>query len=147
MNSYYLLLHIFILVFCIFESASLFETWMVSPFDAYSWVVFAIWLLPLYAIRIPHTWMLSECALLLVILGILTEVNTVTYLGLAFSVAAWVPWTKASFLWIFSAICWMPIISYLAVEFPFSLTVISKILTVALCSILKVRSLQNANQR
>ncbi|MFA6916311.1 MAG: hypothetical protein WC222_07925 [Parachlamydiales bacterium] len=137
------LLHLSIITFCLWESLSLFEAWFVSPYDAFNWIPFILWLLPLYALRLPTSWVASELALVMVIAGILTAVNTLTYIGFAFSIAAWIPWSKESPLWISSSILWMPIFSYLMVEWPFGIAISCKVLGVSLATLLKIRSLRN----
>lgn len=127
-----------ILVFCLWRSADLLSAWRNAPYDRWGWLAFALWCLPAVAALVrghaawgAARWMacLPWLALALALAGSLGEVNFLAYWGLACALAGWsatganpppAPRLAAVWpagLWLLLAVCWMPVLGWVASSF------------------------------
>lgn len=132
-----------IFLFNLVNSVDLFRSWSDTPVEEVSLFFFLIWLLPL-----PIHWcenpeeefvlsrengMLAFLSLLMALLGMVSSLNAFAYWGLAFSVAACLPWSMTHLWWIVSSIAWMPASGWLLLrQFPESSPLVAQLLRLAL---------------
>jgi len=108
-----------VVVFCAAQCPWLLSAWLHSPFDHLGWVVFGMWLCPMVfglfrsAPPEPAEWLLvaaAGCSLA----GAALDVNALRNIGLALSLAAFLPWrTPGALLWTGVAVAWMPVFGWL----------------------------------
>jgi len=112
-----------IAIYCAYQSDNLFLAWRTSPFDYLSWIPLLIWCLPVVFMamdpdpefqlgNVEHS--LMGTALFVSLLGTMTTLNALKYLGLAFAIVAVIRWIPAHFVWFVSAASWMPAFGYFA---------------------------------
>ena len=112
-----------ILIYSFINSSELFNSWFTTSYERYTVLFFSIWLIPIVYIMISKkTFLLLNqsmiwVALLFSLLGSLGEMNTFRYIGLAFALAAFVPYGWHLYLWIPAALAWMPAIGWLATHY------------------------------
>ncbi len=109
-----LIVGIAILLYCSWNAADLLIAWQTASLERFSWLLFLIWLLPLfymfkYPLRkeIPYAWLLLS-GLLLTFIGSLGTLNMLKYMGLAATSASFLPWKTSNIFWLTSALVWMP---------------------------------------
>jgi hypothetical protein len=114
-----------IAAYCAYQSENLLLAWRTSPFDHLSWIALLIWCLPIVFMaldpapefqlgRIEHS--LMGAALFVSLLGTMTSLNALKYLGLAFSLMAIIRWIPAHIIWFMGAASWMPAFGYFAAK-------------------------------
>lgn len=115
------LLPLAILLYAAISSRALLQAWTFSPYDAFGWLAFIIWLIPvplflafyhLSAGTPPYQPPLLVLAISCNLLGMAASLNALNYLGLAFSLAAFLPLRPALALWLACSISWMPAFSW-----------------------------------
>jgi hypothetical protein len=134
-----------ILIYCIWNSNSLLQTWgQTSYYENYGWILLILWCLP-----IVYYWTVSKkaeekfhhfnpillaLALFFSILGTLGDLHVFQHVGLAFILAAFIPWSLVNIIWMMASFLWMPASSwiashvaldYIAFVFPFRLLILS----------------------
>ncbi|MEW6159417.1 MAG: hypothetical protein AB1813_18475 [Verrucomicrobiota bacterium] len=107
-----------ILVYCAWQARDLLSAWRHSPFDAFGWVIFLIWLIPAAAgafavTRTRFNLLMATAALVLSFVGELGSLNFLKYWGLASALAAWGRFSWAHCLWWISAAAWMPFFGWM----------------------------------
>jgi len=117
------LLGILILAYCVWNAKDLIQSWFqISLYEHYSWIILAVWLLPwLYfwliaarsGERVINSTLLGA-ALLLSLLGRIGALHLLSYIGLALALAAFVPWSVSTFIWLVCSITWMPVSGWAA---------------------------------
>lgn len=116
-----LLLAILILIYCLWNGRELFQAWIqTSYFEHYSWILFILWCLPLIYYFVlkkssdrPNS-ILMGMALFFSLAGNLGELHTFEYIGIALSLAAFIPWLTLNIVWIIASFLWMPGSSWIA---------------------------------
>jgi hypothetical protein len=114
-----IILALIILLYCLWNSADMFKSWVSAPYERFSWLFFLLWLLPLiylwilkstgkWAGGLPVNNFFLWAALIITLLGILGNINAVIYVGLAFSMASFMPWGPFLLIWLAGSISWMP---------------------------------------
>jgi len=112
-----------VVAWCAVQSDGLLLAWRTSPFDYLGWVALLLWCLPLVSQclrpdlefepgRIEYC--LMGAALLVSLLGSMTSLNALKYLGLALAIVALHRWSPANILWFLGAAGWMPAFGYFA---------------------------------
>lgn len=111
-----------ILAFNIWNSQTLITTWIDAPIEAWTWIAFLIWTLPIFVfwyafanaeveLSTGNTLLLG-LSLLAAFLSIIGSINALAYIGLALSLASFVPWNFAHLLWIMTSASWMPALGW-----------------------------------
>lgn len=118
----YPVLEAIILLFAVVLSRGLWTGWRDAPYDRLAWLAFLIWFAPLIVLwarerqswrRHGDPWMLAA-AMALLVLGVLADINAISYGGLACAIVAlvpWMPWWRR-LLWLGVSVCWMPAFGY-----------------------------------
>lgn len=102
------------------QSAELVRAWRDAPFDQLGWLSFLVWVLPaVWALRHcpareDQGLLLTALALVLVVAGLLLDLNALRYLALALALGAWVPASVPHAVWLLGAVAWMPLFGWLA---------------------------------
>jgi hypothetical protein len=111
--------------FALWRSMVLVEGWRHAPLERAAWVMFLVWLLPLAVFigRASGTPANQESArpiwpfipaLFLTLVGTLGSLNALCYVGLAFALVGLTGWSWMHWLWLASAVSWMPVFGWLA---------------------------------
>ena len=112
-----------IVAYCAWQSRDLIVTWQISTTDRLAWLAMLIWCLPVPVSCFTSFEMkgdkrfraiLPGLALLLGIVGQLGQANTLQHVALALALGAVARQTTASVVWLFCAVCWMPLFGWLA---------------------------------
>ncbi len=117
-------LELAVAAFCGWQAAGLLTAWQHSPFDHLGWLSFLIWLAPLggaWRERTPcreTALILPMLALGLAVAGRLLELNALNYGALAVALTALLPGAARRSLWLASALAWMPLLGWVARDFP-----------------------------
>ena len=103
------LLPILILIYTAFNSKELINAWINAPLDWLGWLPFTVWLLPLCFvgrsnIHYPFLWI----AVIFSLLGDMSSLNALRYLGFSSAIAAWAPLSWGTVVWWISSVAWMP---------------------------------------
>lgn len=134
------LLEIVVVLYCGWQSYSLFQSWGVFSTEYYSWIPFLIWCLPLLiylflpSFCIPKedtSYPLLATAIAFSFLGTIGSLNTLHYFSFAIALAAIPPPTYWKLIWIILAISWMPGFGWYATYHLQNLTLLFRILLAA----------------
>jgi len=118
-----------ILVFSLVNSHHLFRSWFNTPIENFSGLIFFLWILPLPVFwfcksKQENPWttantFLSWLYLLFGLISIVTSLNAIAYVGLAFACSTLIPWLPVNYFWLIASISWMPAFGwYLTHQFP-----------------------------
>jgi len=112
-----------ICAYCAWQSASLVQPWISSPYDRFGWVAFMIWCTPVLLywlfltdtclLRPPERPLLLGFGLLFSVQGMISSFNVFQHMGLALAVAGMMPHSRAHLLWLSSSLTWMPVFGWL----------------------------------
>ena len=108
-----------IILYCGWNAKGLLFAWAYSPMEAFSWLAFLIWCLPLLywiAYCLPALEISSIClgsALLFSLMGNLGSVNTLHYFALSLALASVAPQKMTTWVWMTGSISWMPLLGWL----------------------------------
>ena len=103
--------------FCAWHSADLLHAWRHSPYDRLGWLALLLWALP--AVRAvwrgskpAYGFKLAVGSLALALIGVLGGLNFLVYWGLAGAIGSLAGVAGRAWLWLFLAICWMPVFGW-----------------------------------
>ena len=111
-----------VFAYCLWHARPLLLAWQKSPHDRLGWVAFIIWCLPILLRRSIHPsgqytekrlFPLLVLALALSFFGSIGSLNALKYTGLALAFAGLAPASPRHILWLFSAVCWMPVFGWM----------------------------------
>lgn len=131
-----------VLAFTALRSTELINAWRHSPLDRFGWIAFLVWLSPIAAsvtkpsapgFHAVRPWLLGA-SLGASLIGIVADLNTANYLGLALAVAALGGWSWQHALWFASAIAWMPAFSWAGQGLPRTAIIAGRIVATSLAS-------------
>jgi hypothetical protein len=113
-------------LYCLWNSRDLLDAWQHCLYDRYDWMVMLIWCIPLIIIRFfppderasGNTQAIyTGTGLLFSFIGTIGSLNLLTYAGLAVVIAGWLPFSWVQFVWILSALSWMPALGWIGSRF------------------------------
>ena len=111
--------------FALWRSTVLLEGWRNAPLERAAWVMFLVWLVPL-SVFLWREWSSPSNsqtarpiwpfvpALVLTLVGTLGSLNALCYVGLAFALVGLTGWSWKHWLWLATAVSWMPVFGWLA---------------------------------
>lgn len=114
-----------ILIYITFQCTELFNAWLKTPLERYGWLIFVIWLLPLFFhyVRVfkgivahKASTPLILTALGLSLIGSLGTLNTLHYTGLAMALASFLPPSWRLISYVMSSVAWMPAFSWFVIK-------------------------------
>lgn len=97
-------------------SLELFRGWRHSSLDAFAWMAFLIWLLPVWFAPLPRNEYSPAClgaGAACVAGGLAAGMDPLIYFGLALGLASFAPGSSAKLPWLASAAAWMPFFPFL----------------------------------
>jgi hypothetical protein len=103
-----------VLAYALYEAKDLWFAWNHSPFDAFGWMAFAIWIAPVFVPREKQVYepVFVMAGIGLILLGQMGELNLLKYLGLAAILAGLQAFKKGREVWLFCSLSWMPLFGY-----------------------------------
>jgi hypothetical protein len=116
------LVELAILAFCAWLSRDLLNAWRHSPHDKFGWLALLIWLVPVVVSqarqgRNSANVFFLGAAIVMGAFGDLSEFHFLGHVALAFSIAAWLPVTLGSVVWLVTALAWMPVFGWQTAHF------------------------------
>lgn len=113
-----------VLGFCVWQAADLVTAWRHSPFDRLGWLALGIWLAPTLVSAFRYRAveplplkrrdaLLCWLALLVCLIGILTDMHCLKHAALALACAAITPAFRFWGLWFALSLAWMPALGWL----------------------------------
>ena len=140
-----------IVIYAVWQSLELFNSWFISPFERYSWIIFLIWLVPLFYCCLSKKVLIQPVflwlALAFTFFGVIGSLNAVKYVGLSFAIASFVPFYYISVFWIFGSSSWMPAFGWLGSHFLGDFALFVRFLLVSVTSIWMVAYLWKKNEK
>jgi len=118
------LVELAVLLFAAWQASDLPEAWQHSPHDRLGWLALLVWLAPLVR-RLAgkarrefsaNPYLLGS-AILTGTLGELTELHFFGHAALALAAAAWIKTSWRSWLWLATAVAWMPVFGWWLTDF------------------------------
>lgn len=111
------LLELAVVAACLWLSRDLLNAWQHSPHDRLGWVAMLIWLSPLVVFLARKRELSANAyflggAIFLGLAGELTELNFLGHAALAFSLAAWLPFSWRTLVWWLAALSWTPLLGW-----------------------------------
>lgn len=132
-----------VVAYCAWQSFDLLEAWRTNPREEYSWFVLCIWIVPVLAIQSrdkskrytgDETYSLYICAAIFTMLGQMGTFNALQHVGLLLAMAGLMRWSKRTAAWLATGVSWMPIYSWLTIDFSPTAVVGSRIMLATLGS-------------
>lgn len=151
------LINVALVLFAGWASSDLFRSWLMAPYERYAWIVFLIWLLPIFCYLVlalftkqkfffTSVW-IPTMALLLTLLGSIGSINTLCYAGLAFALGSLMPWQTSLLFWLFCSISWMPLFGWIGSHYLETYTLAIRIFLASLGTITACLILLSPKQR
>ena len=126
------LLELAVLFLAAWLSRDLPGAWRHSPHDRLGWLALLIWLAPpvfflAHSRRACAGAAFLGAAILCGFIGELAEFHFMGHLALALAVAAWIPVSLRSAVWLLAAVSWMPVFGWCLADFSAGMVLISRL--------------------
>jgi hypothetical protein len=112
-----------IVLYCAWNSSSLFEAWLDSAsYSAFNSIPFIIWCLPLFFKKKFSSENFNDqkvemflliTGLTISVMGSFGDLNFFTHIGLAFALTSLLPWSNKNLFWLLCSISWMPSLNWM----------------------------------
>lgn len=118
-------LHFLLIIFLGSSSYPLFDAWISAPYDQLSIFAFLIWMVPLFlrrkwvdgSFKESIQYMYMSIILLIYILGVISSLNTLKYISLAFAISLISHRYLVIFILMLTSISWMPLYGWFLKDF------------------------------
>lgn len=118
-------LHFTLIIFLGICSYPLFDGWISAPYDQLSLFAFLIWMVPLFlrrkwvdgAMEESLQYMYMSFALLIYILGVISSLNALKYIALAFTLSLISHRYLVIFVMMITSVSWMPLFGWFLKDF------------------------------
>lgn len=112
-----------IVLYCAWNSSSLFEAWFNSAsYSAFGSVSFIIWCIPLFLKDLVSSENFNDqkvemflliTGLTISFMGNFGDLNIFTHIGLALALTSLLPWSNKNLFWLLCSISWMPSLNWM----------------------------------
>jgi hypothetical protein len=143
-NKSTLLLFLVVFTLSILSAHELFYFWIFSRVESKSWILFLIWMLPIFwyylnLFKHKKTPTFNIYALyatiIFTLIGVIGSLNTLCYIGFAVSFMVLLPPKPALLIWLLGAICWMPAMGWVALWYFSSYAFLARATILIICSL------------
>jgi hypothetical protein len=144
-----------IVIYCAVNAWDLVLAWQTAPYERYSWIVLAIWCVPIAYYFLGSAFVgkrnsvnsyLLGAALAFSLLGTLGGLHILHHAGLALALAGLLPWHWEEVVWIICSISWMPAIGWAGSFFSPSALLILRLFLAAVSTWLVILKLHSQSK-